>query len=321
MKTLSIATAAALLIGATGVASAQTYPIKPVRMIVPYAAGGGVDILGRIVAGKLTESLGVQVVVDNRAGGGTIIGTEAVAHAAHDGYTLLFTNAALTASPALNEKLPFDPVKSFAPVAMAAGSYNVLIVHPSLPVRSVKELVALAKAKPRALNYASGGVGSAIHLAMELFQSAAGIDVVHIPYKGAGPALTDVLGGQVLMMFVTPPPAVGYIKTGRLRPLGTSSPKRLTVLPDVPTIAESGYPGFEVNNWYGLLAPASTPNDVVARLNGAVNAILAMPDVKERIAALGAEPAPGTPEQFAARVRKEVQSWTQVLGKRRAPAR
>jgi tripartite-type tricarboxylate transporter receptor subunit TctC len=301
-------------------AGAQVYPSKPVRLIVPYAAGGGVDILGRIVAAKLTESLGVQVIVDNRAGGGTIIGSEAVAKAPPDGYTLLFTNAALTASPALNEKLPFDPVKSFAPVAMVAGSYNVLIVHPSLPVKTVKDMVALAKSKPGQLNYASGGVGSAIHLAMELFASRANIDVVHIPYKGAGPALTDVLGGQVLTMFATPVAAMPYIKTGRLRPLGVSSLKRLAFLPDVPTIAESGYPGFEVNNWYGMLAPADTPRELVTRLNTMVNALLAMPDVKERVGGLGAEPQPGTPEQFAQRVSKEVSGWTQVLGKRRSRA-
>jgi tripartite-type tricarboxylate transporter receptor subunit TctC len=318
---LKFAVAAVLLgAGCASGAGAQAYPSKPVRLIVPYAAGGGVDILGRIVAAKLTESLVVQVIVDNRAGGGTIIGSEAVAKAPADGYTLLFTNAALTASPALNEKLPFDPVKSFAPVAMVAGSYNVLIVHPSLPVKTVKDMVALAKSKPGQLNYASGGVGSAIHLAMELFASRANIDVVHIPYKGAGPALTDVLGGQVLTMFATPVAAMPYIKTGRLRPLGVSSLKRLAFLPDVPTIAESGYPGFEVNNWYGMLAPAGTPHELVTRLNTTVNALLAMPDVKERINGLGAEPQPGTPEQFAQRVSKEVSGWTQVLGKRRSRA-
>jgi tripartite-type tricarboxylate transporter receptor subunit TctC len=320
MKLMHAASAALVAAACANGASAQNYPSKPVRLIVPYAAGGGVDILGRIVAAKLTESLGVQVIVDDRAGGGTIIGSEAVAKAPPDGYTLLFTNAALTASPALNEKLPFDPVKSFAPVAMVAGSYNVLIVHPSLPVKTVKDLVALAKSKPGQLNYASGGVGSAIHLAMELFASRANIDVVHIPYKGAGPALTDVLGGQVLTMFATPVAAMPYIKTGRLRPLGVSSLKRLAFLPDVPTIAESGYPGFEVNNWYGMLAPAGTPRELVTRLNTTVNALLAMPDVKERIGALGAEPQPGTPEQFAQRVSKEVSGWTQVLGKRRSRA-
>jgi tripartite-type tricarboxylate transporter receptor subunit TctC len=203
---------------------------------------------------------------------------------------------------------------------MVAGSYNVLIVHPSLPVKTVKDMVALAKSKPGQLNYASGGVGSAIHLAMELFASRANIDVVHIPYKGAGPALTDVLGGQVLTMFATPVAAMPYIKTGRLRPLGVSSLKRLAFLPDVPTIAESGYPGFEVNYWYGMLAPADTPRELVTRLNTMVNALLAMPDVKERVGGLGAEPQPGTPEQFAQRVSKEVSGWTQVLGKRRSRA-
>lgn len=309
---------AALLLAATCAcsAAAQSYPARPVRVVVPYAAGGGVDILARIVAAKLTDSLGAQVIVDNRAGAGTLIGTEAVGRAPHDGYTLLFTNAALAASPALNDKLPFDPVKSFAPIALVAGSYNVLIVHPSLPARSVKALVAMAKAKPGELNYASAGVGSAIHLAMELFQNAAGIALVHIPYKGAGPALTDVVGGQVLMMFATPPAAIGYVRAGRLRPLGVSSLARLPVLPEVPTIAESGYPGFEVNNWYGVLAPAGTPPELVARLGSSINAVLAMPDVKARIAAVGADPAAGTPEQFAARIEREMANWTRVLGKR-----
>jgi tripartite-type tricarboxylate transporter receptor subunit TctC len=313
MKSMTKVATAALLAALSIGAEAQSYPTKPVRMIVPYAAGGGVDILGRVIGGKLTETLGQQVIVENRAGGGTIIGSDAVARAPADGYTLLFTNAALAASPALHDKLPYDTLKAFAPIAAVAGSYNVLVVHPSLPAKSVKELVALARAKPGRLNYASGGVGSAIHLAMELFKSAAGIDVVHIPYKGAAPALTDVVGGQVLMMFATPPASAGYIKAGRLRALGASSPKRLAILPDVPTIAESGYPGFEANNWYGVLAPANTPAAIVSRLNRDVNAILAMHDIGERIASLGAEPAGGTPAQFDDRLRKEVVKWQKVL--------
>lgn len=313
----NITRACTLLAALTGFVNAQPYPAKPVRVIVPYAAGGGVDILARILGGKLSEVLGAQFIVDNRPGAGTIIGTEMVAKAQPDGYTLLFTNAALAATPALADKVPYDTLKSFLPVSLAAGSYNVLVVHPSLPAKSVKDLVTLAKAKPGQLNYASGGTGSAIHLAMEVFRNATGIDVVHIPYKGAGPALAEVVGGQVLMMFATPPAAIPYIKAGRLRPLGVSSPKRVAVLPEVPTIAESGYPGFEVNNWYGLLAPANTPREIVSRLNSSVVKVLALPDVKERIAALGAEPQSSTPQQFGERLKQEMATWQRVLRKAR----
>ena len=294
---------------------AQNDPSKPIRFIVPYAPGGGVDIMGRIIAAKLAARLGAQVIVENRGGGGTIIGTDAVARAAPDGSTLLFANPALAANPALNENLPYDTLKSLAPVIMVAASYNVLVVHPSLPVKSIKDLVTLAKANPGQLNYASAGEGSAIYLAMALFQNVAGIDVVHIPYKGAGPALSDVVGGQVPLMFIASPPAVGFISSGKLRGLGVSSARRLAILPRIPTIAESGYPGFEVNNWYAVVAPAATPMAIVMRLNTEINAILAAPDIKERIAALGAEPAGGTPEQFGQRLKAEMDLWARVFGK------
>jgi tripartite-type tricarboxylate transporter receptor subunit TctC len=294
---------------------AQNYPAKPIKMIVPYAPGGGVDILGRITASRLSERLGVQVVVENRGGAGTVIGTDAVVKSAPDGYTLLFANPALSANPALNDKLPYDTLKQLAPVVMVAASYNVLVVHPSLPVKTVRELVALAKSKPGQLNYASAGEGSAIYLAMAMFQSAAGIDVVHIPYKGAGPAMIDVVGGQVPMMFIASPPAVTYVNAGKLRGLGVSGIKRLAVLPDIPTIAESGYRGFEVNNWYGVLAPAETPGTIVARLNSEINAVIATADVKERIAALGAEPAGGPAEQFGQRLRDEIALWRKVFAR------
>lgn len=301
-------------------AGAQQYPSKPVRVIVPYTAGGGVDIMGRLAAQKYTERLGVQFLVDNRAGGGTVIGTEAVARAAPDGYTLLFTNPALSASPSLNEKLSFDPIQSFAPVGHFASSYNVLVVHPSLPVKSLKELIALAKAKPAQLNYASAGNGSAIHVAMEMFESAAGIQLVHIPYKGAAPALIDVIGGQVTIMFTSAPAAIEPINAGRLRALGVSSVKRLAVLPKVPTIGESGYPGFEVNNWLGMVAPAHTPPEVIAKLNGEMNAILALPEVKERILSLGNDPAGGPPEVMGDRIKKEVVELKKLFGGRKAKA-
>jgi len=289
--------------------AAQPYPAKSVRIIVPYAPGGGVDIMARIAAQKYGERMGTQVIVDNRGGGGTIIGTEIVARAAPDGYTLLFANPGLTSSAALNDKLPFDPVLSFAPVGLFASSFNVLLVHPSVPVKSLQEFVALAKARPKQLNYASAGTGSATHLAMEVFQRATAIDLAHIPYKGAGPALNDVLGGQVTIKFSTTPSILEHLRNGRLRALAVSSAKRLAVLPQVPTIAESGYPGFEVNNWYGIVAPAHTPHEIVARLNNEMNAMLGAGEVRERIIALGNEPAGGMPEPFAERIKKEVALW------------
>ncbi|MDB5924694.1 MAG: transporter, partial [Betaproteobacteria bacterium] len=269
----TIAFAACLAASSTATIAAHAaetpqYPAKTVRIVVPYTPGGGVDIMARLFAAKLTERLGQQFIVENRPGGGTIIGTEAVARAAPDGYTLLFANPALTATPALADKVPYDTAKSFASIGMVGSSFNVLVVHPSLPVRTVKELVSLAKARPGELDYASAGTGSAIHLAMELFQNASGIDVVHIAYKGASPAITDVLGGQVPLMFATTPPAVEHMRTGKLRALGVSSARRLAVLPAVPTIAESGYPGFEVNNWYAVVAPAQTPRPIINKLNG-----------------------------------------------------
>lgn len=290
-------------------AAAQSYPSKAVRIIVPYAPGGGVDIMARIAAQKYGERTGVQFIVDNRAGGGTIIGTELAARAAADGHTLLFANPGLTSSAAFNDKLPFDAVQSFAPVGLFASSFNVLLVHPSLPVKSLQEFVALAKAKPKQVNYASAGTGSATHLVMEVFQRATGIDLVHIAYKGAAPALNDVLAGHVTIKFSTTPSILEHLRGGRLRALAASSAKRLAVLPHVPTIAESGYPGFEVNNWYGIVAPAHTPREIVGRLNSEMNAMLGAGEVKERVIALGNEPAGGTPEQFGERIRKEVALW------------
>ena len=323
-KQKRMAASAAFLLAAVpaivaGAADAPDYPARTVRMVVAYAPGGGVDIMGRLIAAKLSERLGHQFIVDNRPGGGTIIGSDAVAHAAPDGYTLLFANPALTATPALVDKVPFDAAKSFASISMVGASFNVLVVHPSLPVKTVKEFVVLAKSTPGKLNYASAGTGSAIHLAMELFEDAAGISLVHIPYKGANPAITDVLSGQVPVMFATTPPAVQYMRAGRLRPLGVTSKQRLAVLPTVPTIAESGYPGFELSNWYALIAPAQTPRAIIDKLNAEIAAILRMPDVRERIAALGNEIEISSPQQFDERIGKEIVMWQKVLRGKKSP--
>jgi len=292
---------------------AQSYPAKPIRIVVGYPPGGTVDFMARIVGGKLSESFGQQVLVDNRGGGGTVIGTELVARAAPDGYTLLMANIAFGANPALVKKLPYDTLKDFAPVSLVALLPSFLVVHPSLPVHSLKELVALAKAKPGQLSYASAGNGSLLHLTMERFKSVAGINIEHIPYKGAAPALSDVLGGQLAIMFIPGPPALAHIKSGRLRPLAVTSAKRLALLPNVPTIMESGYPRFELYDWEGVIAPARTPAPIVAKLNGEINRILAIPEVKEHVASQGANAVGSTPEQLAERIRSEVALWPKIM--------
>jgi len=293
--------------------SASPFPTKTMRMFVSYAPGGTVDIIARIVTPKLSENLGQQIIVDNRPGGGATIGTQALAKSPPDGYAMMLANPAHAANPALNSKLPYDTLKSFSGVGLVAVSASILVVHPSMPVTTVRQLVALAKASPGQLNYASSGTGGAGYLAMELFRSHTGIDVVHVPYKGAAPALTDVLGGQVPMMFITTPAAMPYVKAGRLRVLGVSSAKRNFMLPQVPTIAESGYPGFENADWYGIVVPAGVPRDIIARLNTETNRVLALPETRERVNALGAEVAPGTPEQLDERIRSEVARWSRII--------
>jgi tripartite-type tricarboxylate transporter receptor subunit TctC len=303
----------ALLAAASSPMHAQTFPTRPVRIIVGYPPGGTVDFMARIVAGKLSEPLGQQVLVDNRPGGGTVIGTEIVAKAPPDGHTLLMANIAFGANPALHAKLPYDTLKDFSPVSLVALLPSFLVVHPSLPVHSVKELVALAKAKPGQLSYASAGVGSLLHLTMERLKNVAGIDIAHIPYKGAAPALSDVLGGQLAIMFIPGPPALAHMKSGRLRPLAVTSLERMSLMPDVPTIAESGYPGFELYDWEGLIAPAHTPPAVIARLNSEVNRILNIPEVKQYVLSQGANAVGSTPDELAERIRKEVALWPTIV--------
>ena len=293
--------------------SGQAYPAKPIRLVVPYSPGGPVDIVGRIVAQKLTDALASQVIVDNRAGGGGNIAVEIVARAVPDGYTLLMgANGTNAINPSLYAKLAVDPAKELAPISMVASSPMILVTHPSLAANSVKELVALAKAKPGAINFASSGSGSTAHLSSELFKSMTAINIVHVPYKGAGPALTDLVGGQVQMMFTGVSSTLPYVKAGRLRPLAVSSEKRVPILPEVPTVSED-IPGYEVLTWYGVFAPVQTAKPIIGKLNATLAQIFATADARQRLAALGAEPVTMSPEQFALAVRKEVTKWAKVI--------
>jgi len=295
---------------------AQAYPAKPVRVIVSYAPGGATDIVARLVAQKLTESMGRSFVIDNVTGAGGVIGDSQAARAAPDGYTLLGTSSSFSINPAVVAKLPFDPVKSFAPIALVARSPFMLVVHPSLPVKSVKELIALAKAHPDKLNYASAGQGTAVHLTVELFNSMAGVKMTHIPYKGSGPALIDLLSGQVQLTFANVLSSRGHVEAGRLRALAVSSAKRSSVLPHLPTVAEAGVPGYGTGSWYGYLAPAGTPQPVVQRLNAEINKAIQSADLAKRLASDGAEPAGGPPEEFGEFVASEITRWRQVVKER-----
>jgi len=294
-------------------AVAADYPTKPVRMVVGFAPGGGTDTTARAIANKLNDLLGQQIIIDNRAGAAGNIATELVAKANPDGYTLLLgTIAALAINPSLyRTKLPFDSVKDFAPIIQAVDSTNILSVHPSVPVGSVKELIALAKAK--SLNYGSSGVGGTGHLAGELFDTMAGTKMTHIPYKGGGPAMIELVGGQVQLVFATAASAVPQIKAGKIKGIAVTTIKRSELMPNIPTIAESGLPGFDANNWYGLLAPAGTPRPIIMRLNTEVKKVLAMTDVKNFLFNQGLDPAPGTPEQFGAYIKSEMAKWAKVV--------
>ena len=295
-------------------AHAQGYPAKPVRMIVAYPPGGGTDIVGRVVAQKLGELLGQSVVVENRGGASGNIGTELAAHAAPDGYTILMGNVAPNAiNVSLFKELPFDPVADFAPVSLVASTPNILVVHPSTPARTVKEVIALAKAKPGTLNFASAGMGSSSHLAGELFRILAGVEIVHVPYKGAGPAMVDVLSGQVQLYFATMPAAMPHVKPGKLAPVAVTSARRSPALPDLPTVAESGVPGYEASTWYGVLAPAHTSPAVVARLHGDIVKILADAALHARLADQGFDPVGSSPEEFGAYIKSEILKWGKAI--------
>ncbi|HEY5861743.1 MAG TPA: tripartite tricarboxylate transporter substrate binding protein, partial [Casimicrobiaceae bacterium] len=296
-------------------ASTQTpYPTKPVRVVVPFPAGGTTDILARAASQKLSETWGQQALVDNRPGAGGNIGAELVAKAPPDGYTLLMGTVGTHAiNASLYPKMPYDHVKDFAPVILVAGVPNVLVVHPSLPVNSVQELIAYAKANPGKLNFASSGSGTSIHLSGELFKVMTGVQMTHIPYKGSAPALTDLVGGQVQLMFDNLPSSLAFIKAGKLRALAVTSAQRSPALPDVPTVAESGVPGFEASSWFGLLAPAGTPRDIVTKINADTQKWLASPDAKDKLAAQGAAAAGGSPEDFAKHIQAETAKWARVV--------
>ncbi len=299
---------------AAACASAQGYPVRPVRVIAPFTAGSAIDTLARVIGQKLSDSWGQQMVIDNRVGANGIIGTEAAAKSPADGYTLYFGNiSTLAVNPHLYSKLGYDPVKDFEPVSLTASIPVVLVVHPSLPVKSVKELIALAKAHPGQLNYASGGIGSAQHLPMEMLRVAAGINIVHVPYKGLGPAFSDVIGGQVPMMFSGVSNVVPYRKTGRLRVLAIGSPKRSPALPDVPTVAESGVPGYSFDAWSGYLVPAATPKDVIAKLHADITRTLSVPAVQEKLTALGLDLVGGTPQEFAALIKTDLARFGKLI--------
>ena len=293
-------------------AQAQQYPTRPVRFVVPFAPGGSTDTLARTLGQKLSEALGEQVVVDNRSGGSGNIGMEIVARAAPDGHTIVLGYIAnLAIGPSLYAKLPFDPVKDFAPVTQLASSPNVLAAHPAVPARNLKELIALARARP--VNFASAGVASVGHLTGEFLNSLAGIKMVHVPYKGSGQAVTDLLGGHVQLMFSGFSSALPHIRAGKLRALAVTGAKRSPALPDVPTIAESGFPKFEATAWYGVLAPAQTPRPIVIRLHDEIIKALQLPDVKERLASVGFEIVGSTPEAFGAYIQSEIRKWEKVV--------
>jgi tripartite-type tricarboxylate transporter receptor subunit TctC len=299
---------------AMSVASAQTWPAKQIRFISPFAPGGGADITSRVIAQKLTDALGQPVLVDNRGGAGGMIGVDLGAKAPPDGYTLVLgTIGPIAINPSLYAKMPYDPVKDLVPVTLAADALNVLVVHPALPVKNVKELVALGKARPNELNFGSSGPGATDHLAGELFNLLTGTKMVHVAYKGGAPAIIDLVAGNVQVIFSTVSTALGQIKSGRIRALAMTGTKRFVLMPELPTIAQAGVPGFAVNNWYGVFVPAGTSREIVARLNAEIVKILQTADAKQRLLDSGIEATSSTPEQFAAYIQSETKKWAKVV--------
>lgn len=314
MRTLlAFTTSSAVLCAPAVLAAEASYPTKPIRIIVGFPPAGAADIFARIVGQKLSDAWGQPVVVDNRPGAGSTIGSEIAANATPDGHTLMVVSASYATSAGLYKNLKFHPVDSFAPITMLASNPNVLLAHPSVQAKSVKELIALAKANPGKLTMGSAGSGSITHLAGELFNNMAGIQVTHVPYKGGGPNVTALLGGQIQITVASVPASLGHIKAGRIRGLGLTSTKRSGVLPDVPTIAEAGVPGYEAINWYGALAPAATPKPILARLNSEINKVLRMPEVSGAITKQGADVEGGTAAEFRKYLISEIAKWSKVI--------
>ena len=304
----------ALALLASSVAQGQAWPAKPLRLIIPFAPGGATDVIGRLTAQKLQDALGQQIVVDNRPGANGNIGTEMAVKAPADGYTLVLCyDGTLAINPNAYRKMPFDAQKDLAPIVSVGQLPLLLVVHPSVPAKNVAEFVAFAKSAPGKINYSGAGYGSSGHLAAELFRGRAGIDIVHVNYKGGGQAVQDLLGGQIQAMMTGLTTVEGHVKSGKLKPLAFTSPRRMPGAPEVPTFAESGYPGLVVMSWYGLLAPAGLPADIVRRLNAEVNKLLQLPEVKERMASLSVEPTGGTTEQFGQTIRDDTVRWAKVV--------
>ncbi len=289
------------------------YPAKPLRLIAPSSPGSGVDIVARFYAQKLTSQIKHQVVVENRAGAGANLGAEIAAKAAPDGYTLFMGTPAHAINPSLYRRLSYDILRDFAAVSQVSSGVYVVVIHPALPAKTLRELIALAKAKPGQLNYGSAGTGNATHLAGELFRSLSGVNIVHVPYKGSGPALVDLAGGQMQLMFSNLTAALPHIKSGKLRALAVTGAKRTPLAPDMPTVAEAGVPGYAVESWYGLFVPTGTPQDIIARLTAETGAAMRAPEMKERLAAEGADPVAGTPAELAALVKIEIAKWAKVI--------
>lgn len=311
---LLISLAIAMLAAASPALQAQTFPAKPLRLILPYPPGGGSDTIARPFARKMSENIGQQVIVDNRGGAGGNIGMEAAARAAPDGYTfVLGLTAQLAVNPGLYAKLPYDPLKDYEPITLLANGAYLLVAHPSFPAKTMKEVIAIARKRPGEILYASSGNGSGAHLATELLNTMTGIKLVHVPYKGGGPALVDTISGQAQLLFATPIASSGHIQAGRLRPIAVSTTKRVSSMPNVPTASESGVPGFDAGVWYAMLAPRGTPQPIVARLNEEFRKVLADPGIREFLTKAGVDPEGSTPEELAKYLRSEITKWARVI--------
>ena len=310
---IAVLFAAALGGAECAAADAQPYPVRPVRFVVPFAPGGANDLVARVVAQKLSDALGQPVVVDNRGGAGGTIGTDIVAKAPPDGHTLLIASVGMAVNEALYQKLPYDTLRDFAPVSLMGEQPNLLVVHPSVPVHTVGELLALARAKPGQISYGSGGVGSTSHLVTVLFLKMANIDMLHVPYKGLGPAVAALIGGQLQFAIANVSTAVAHVRANRLRMLAVTSGKRIAMFPDTPTVSESGVPGYETTGWYGLLVPAATPRAIIVRLNREIGKIMRSPALAEQFSVLGLEPSYSSPEAFGKKLRTEIDTWGKLI--------